>query len=152
MKRCALLPSLFWAASAVLSPASAAGAEQPVKALPAAAAASSSATGRSASLPAHGLFEGDQLSAAARQRLAELVIDAIGLQVEVALVVPTGPWKIDGSGRDERDLTPARLDAVKRYLAQRGIDPKHIYVESRTDEKIREPRLDVQLVGRPAND
>ncbi len=104
------------------------------------------------SLPAHGLFEGDRLSAAARQKLADLIVNAIGLQVEVALVVPTGPWKIDGSGRDERDLTPARLEAVKRFLTERGVDPKRIYVESRVDDKLKEPRLDVQILGRNRND
>lgn len=107
---------------------------------------------QTASLPARGLFEGDKLSADGRQRLAELVLDALGLQVEVALLVPTGPWKIDGSHRDERALTPARLEAVKRFLADRGIDPKHIFVESRIDQKLAEPRLDVQIVGRPQQD
>ena len=100
------------------------------------------------SMPARGLFEGDRLSAAARQKLADLIVNAIGLQVEVALLVPTGPWNLDGSGKDERDLTPARLEAVKRFLAERGVDPKKIYVESRVHEKITEPRLDVQIVGR----
>lgn len=103
-------------------------------------------------LPAHGLFEGDRLSAAARQKLADLIVNALGLQVEVALVVPTGPWRIDGSGKDERDLTPARLEAVKRFLADRGVDPKKIYVESRVDDKLKEPRLDVQILGRNRND
>lgn len=100
------------------------------------------------SIPARGLFEGDRLSAAARQKLAELIVNAIGLQVEVALLVPTGPWNVDGSGRDERDLTAARLEAVKRFLSERGVDPKKIYVESRVHDKIKEPRLDVQIVGR----
>lgn len=104
------------------------------------------------SIPARGLFEGDRLSAAARQKLAELIVNAIGLQVEVALLVPTGPWNLDGSGKDERDLTPARLEAVKRFLTERGVDPKKIYVESRVNEKITEPRLDVQIVGRNRND
>ena len=66
--------------------------------------------------------------------------------------MPTGPWNLDGSGKDERDLTAARLEAVKRFLHDRGVDPKRIYVESRIDEKIREPRLDLQILGRPAND
>jgi len=144
-----------WALGLLLSaalPAAAATGDRPVQPLAAAPAASTSAATRTTSLPAHGLFDGDKLSATARQKLTELVIDAIGLQIEVALVVPTGPWRTDGSGRDERDLTPARLDAVKRFLAERGVDPKRIFVESRIDEKIKEPRLDVQVVGRPAND
>lgn len=107
---------------------------------------------QTASLPARGLFEGDRLSASGRQQLAELVLDALGLQVEVALLVPTGPWKIDGSNRDERALTPGRLDSVKRFLAERGVDPRHIFVESRIDQKLAEPRLDVQIMGRPASD
>lgn len=102
------------------------------------------------SLPARGLFEGDRLSAYARQRLAELIVNAIGLHVEVALIVPTGPWNVDGSGKDERDLTPARLEAVKRFLQDRGVDPKKTYVESRIDDKLKEPRLDVQILGRDA--
>jgi OmpA-OmpF porin, OOP family len=107
---------------------------------------------RSVSMPARGLFEGERLSAAARQRLTELVVDAVGLQIEVALIVPTGPWRIDGSGKDERDLTPVRLNAVRSFLAERGLDPKHIYVESRVDDSVREPRLDVQVLGRPRHD
>jgi OOP family OmpA-OmpF porin len=68
--------------------------------------------------------------------------------------VPTGPWKIDetGTATDERALTPARLEAVKRFLTERGIDAKKIYVESRIDEKLKEPRLDVQIVSRPGTD
>jgi OOP family OmpA-OmpF porin len=106
------------------------------------------------SLPARGLFQGDRLTDSARRQLADLIVDAIGQQVEVALLVPTGPWKIDESGasQDEATLTPARLAAVKRFLADRGVDPKKIYVESRIDEKLKEPRLDVQIVSRPAAD
>ena len=69
-----------------------------------------------------------------------------------ALVIPTGPWQIDGSGAGERDLTPARLNAVRKFLTDRGIDSQRIFVESRTDAKIKEPRLDVQLLGQPATD
>ena len=106
------------------------------------------------SLPARGLFQGDRLTESARSQLADLIVDAIGQEVEVALLVPTGPWKIDESGasNDERTLTPARLDAIKRFLAERGLDPKKIYVESRIDEKLKEPRLEVQFVTRPATD
>jgi len=132
--------------------AQAAGGEVPVKPLPPAPAASSAITPRTASLPAKGMFQGEQLTDSARQRLTELILDAIGLQVEVALIVPSGPWNLDGSGKDERDLTPARLDAVKRFLTQRGVAPHRIYVESRIDAKLKEARLDVQIVGRPAVD
>ena len=131
---------------ACLAVAAAMATAQPAR--PPAAGVQSQAT----SLPARGLFEGDRLSAHARQRLAELIVNAIGLQVEVALIVPTGPWNVDGSGRDERDLTPARLEAVKRFLQERGVDPKKTYVESRIDDKLKEPRLDVQILGRSTPD
>lgn len=136
------------AATAQTAPRAPAG-EQRVQPLPPAANQDDKTRVRSASLPARGLFVGEQLSATARERLTELIIEASGLDVEVALVVPTGPWQIDGSGAGERDLTPARLNAVRRFLAERGVDPKRIFVESRIDEKIKEPRLDLQLVGRP---
>jgi OOP family OmpA-OmpF porin len=127
--------------------------DQPVKPLPAPAGTSkSSVVDRKASLPAKGLFVGDQLSEAAKAKLTELILNALGLRVQVALVVPTGPWQLDGTGKDERDLTPARLNAVKRYLSDRGVDPKAIVVESRIDEKIKEPRLDLQILGRSATD
>jgi OOP family OmpA-OmpF porin len=132
--------------------AQAATGEVPVKPLAPAAAASSAFTPHISTLPAKGLFNGDRLTDSARQRLSELILDAIGLQVEVALIVPTGPWNLDGSGKDERDLTPARLEAVKRFLTQRGVAPHRIYVESRIDAKLKEARLDVQIVGRPAVD
>lgn len=107
---------------------------------------------QSASLPARGLFEEDRLTSSARRQLTELLIDALGLQIEVVLLVPTGPWATDGSGKDERDLTPARLQAVRRFFGERGIDPNHIFVESRIDKGIKEARIDIQVVGRPAND
>jgi len=107
---------------------------------------------RTTSLPARGLFAGDELSATARQKLTELIVEALGLNIQVALVVPTGPWRLDDSAPDERHLTPARLASVKRYLAERGVDPKKIFVESRIDESIGEPRLDVQIGGRQAVD
>ncbi len=124
--------------------------ERPVPPAPALAKPEDAARSRSASLPAKGLFVGDKLSDTARKQLAELVVEAHSLDVQVALVVPSGPWQIDGSGSGERQLTPARLEAVRRYLAERGVDGKRIYVESRIDAKLKEPRLDVQLVGRPA--
>jgi OOP family OmpA-OmpF porin len=45
-----------------------------------------------------------------------------------------------------------RRNAVKRFLHERGVDPQKIYVESRIDDKIKEPRLDLQILGQPAND
>jgi OOP family OmpA-OmpF porin len=128
-------------------------AQAPSAAVPAAAPAPAPKVEmRTASLPARGLFSGNELSAAARERLTELIVEAVGLQVEVALVVPTGPWQLDGSGVDERHLTPARLSAVKRFLQERGVDGRQIYVESRIEEQIAEPRLDVQISGRQASD
>jgi OOP family OmpA-OmpF porin len=129
--------------------------DQPVKPLPPAATDAKTVTKtQTLSVPARGLFQGDRLTESAQLRLAELIVNAVGLQVDVALLVPVGPWKIDpgSSATDENALTPARLQAVKRYLTERGIDPKHIYVESRVDEKLKEPRLDVQIAGRPSAD
>lgn len=119
---------------------------------PAATSEANRSVSRSTTIPAKGLFQGDRLSESARQRLAEVIIEALGLDIEVALVVPTGPWQIDGSGADERRLTPARLESVRRFLAQRGVDPKRIYVESRVDAQSSEPRLVIELVGRPGRD
>jgi len=131
----------------------AAAGDQPVKPLPATAAAAPTTTRtQTTSIPAKGLFEGDKLTPLAQLKLADLVINAIGLQVDVALLVPTGPWKIEDNVTDEKSLTPARLAAVKKFLTERGVEPKRIFVESRVDEKIKEPRLDVQIVGKPAND
>ena len=50
---------------------------------------------RKLSLPAHGLFEGDQLSENTKVKLTELVLNAKGLQVNATLVIPNGPWRID---------------------------------------------------------
>ena len=105
---------------------------------------------RSETLPSRGLFDGDQLSAYARQRLDELIRDAADTDVEVALVAPSGPWKTDSGEAGERSLTPARLQSVRDHLARRGVDPKRIYVENRIDPKAREARLTVELMGRPA--
>jgi OmpA-OmpF porin, OOP family len=108
---------------------------------------------RTVSMPAKGLFKGDQLTDSAKSQLTDLIVNAIGLQVEVALLIPVGPWNIDGTGHaGERDLTPARLQALRKYLSDRGVDQKRIFVESRVDPKLKEPRLDVQLVGQPSND
>lgn len=149
-----LLAAAPWCALAQTAAAPAASAAAPaVGAVPSAAPAPApKIESRTASLAAKGLFSGNDLSPAAKQRLTDLVIEALGLQVEVALVVPTGPWQLDGSGPDERHLTPARLAAVKRFLQERGVDGKKIYVESRINEHIAEPRLDVQISGRQAQD
>ena len=144
----------FLAALTTQLPAIAAPGDQPVPALTAAQratnAAEQKAKTRLTSLPARGLFAGDQLSESAKSKLIDLIIDALGLDVQVALIVPTGPWQIDGSGANEHDLTPARLAAVRKFLTDRGVEPKRIFVESRIDAKVSEPRLDVQLVGQPA--
>jgi len=127
--------------------------DQPVKPLPPSAKLSDDKSRvRTTALPARGLFVGDQLSESARVQLGELIVEARDLRIEVALVVPTGPWQIDGSGQGERDLTPARLESVRRFLSQRGIDSKRIFVESRVDAKLKEPQLTVQMVGQPAAD
>jgi hypothetical protein len=107
-------------------------------------------TVRSTVLPAQGLFVGDSLSAAARDRLDELIRDAADHDVEVAFIAPSGPWKTDSGEAGERSLTPARLQAVRDHLARRGVDGRRIYVENRIDPKAREARLTVELVGRPA--
>jgi OOP family OmpA-OmpF porin len=146
--------AVAWAQSTA-GPAAAAKGDQPVKPVPAAALAPpapGAIQSQLASLPAKGLFVGDQLSDAAKKKLAELVIDAIGRRVEVAFIVPTGPWNAEGGGTDERDLTPKRLEAVKRYMLDRGVPPRQLVVESRIDAKLREPRLDVQVVTRPGGD
>lgn len=146
-------PALALTLALAFAGVQAAAGDEPVKPLPAAAApAKTEVQERKTSLPARGLFVGDQLSAAAKDRLDALILEAIDLEVQVALVVPTGPWQIDGSGRDEHSLTPARLNAVKRFLRERGIDPSKIYIESRIDGSLSAPRLDLQMLGRPASD
>lgn len=149
----ASLPAALLAAALFLAagPLAAAPGDKPVVPLPKPLVDDKENT-RTVSLPARGLFKGDQLTDSARSQLTELILNALGLQVEVALLVPVGPWQIDGSGQGERDLTPARLQALRKYLTDRGVDPQRIFVESRIDPKLTEPRLDVQLVGRPAND
>jgi OOP family OmpA-OmpF porin len=149
-----LMP-LFLASALLLGsgPLAAAPGDQPVQPLPPSAQRGDDKERvRTTALPARGLFIGDKLSESARRQLAELTADARDLNVEVALLVPTGPWQIDGSGAAERDLTPARLQSVRRFLAERGIDAHRIFVESRVDERLTEPQLTVQLLGRPASD
>ena len=142
-------------AAAVLaggSPSWAATGDKPVTPLPAGKAAEDKSRQRNASIPAKGLFVGDQLSESTKAKLAQLILDSIGMRIEMALLVPTGPWKIDGAGKTDRDLNAARLQSLRRFLTDRGVDPKKIFVESRTDPKIKTPRLDVQLVVSPTDD
>lgn len=126
----------------------------PVPPLPAAKAKAGDdkARTRKTTLPAKGLFLGDQLSESTKAKLTELILESIGMRIEVALLVPTGDWKIDGAGKADNNLTQARLNSLRRFLTDRGVDPKRIFVESRVDPKIKTPRLDVQLVVAPATD
>jgi OOP family OmpA-OmpF porin len=145
----ALLSAALLAASGY---ALAAPGDQPVPAVPAAKLGNDPSRLRTASIPAKGLFVGDQLSASARAQLTELIIEALSLRVQVALVVPVGPWTIDGAQHTDHDLNKARLGALRKFLADRGVDPQRIFVESQIDAKVKEPRLDVQIMGQPAND
>ena len=121
-------------------------------AAPSAANAGNKVTARSTSIPARGLFNGDQLSESTKRRLTDLMFEAIGSRIELALLVPTGPWQIDGAGQGDTQLNTARLQALRRFLTDRGVDPNKVIVESRIDEKIQSPRLDVQLITTPAAD
>jgi len=109
-------------------------------------------TTRRTSIPARGLFNGDQLSESTKSQLTDLMMQAIGSRIELALLVPTGPWKIDGAGQGDTQLNTARLQALRRFLTDRGVDPNKVIVESRIDAKIKTPRLDVELVTTPAVD
>jgi OmpA-OmpF porin, OOP family len=103
---------------------------------------------RSTSMMAQGLFDGDRLTPEAQRRLTDFIIDSVGRQVEIALIIPRGPWVVEGGAHDERSLTPERLNAIRSFLAQRGLDRDRIVVESRVEEKLAEPRLDVQVITR----
>ena len=131
-------------------PSWAAPGDKPVTPLPAGKVADDKSRTRTTSLPAKGLFVRDQLSEQTKAKLTELIMSSIGTRIELALLVPTGNWKIDGGGKNDRDLTEARLQSLRRFLTDRGVDPKKIVVESRIDPKIKTPRLDVQLVVTPA--
>ena len=144
------MASLLWLAASPMAAAQATPQNKPLP-MPMAAPGDNEIAARTMSLPATGLFQGDQLTDLTKAKLAELIINALGLDVEVALIVPTGPWRIDGGGHTERDLNEARLNALRKFLTDRGIEPKRIYVESRVDAKIKEPRLDLQLLGRPSS-
>ncbi len=119
---------------------------------PSARAEANQVTTRSTSIPAQGLFKGDQLSDSTKSKLTELMMQAIGSRIELALLVPTGPWQIDGAGQGDTQLNTARLQSLRRFLTDRGVDPNRVVVESRIDDKIKSPRLDVQLLTSPAND
>ena len=137
---------LLAAVVAFAPPLWAAPGDKPVAPLPAGKVTDDKSRTRQTSLPAKGLFVGDKLSESTKAKLAELILDSIGMRIELALLVPTGNWKIDGAGKGDRDLTAARLQSLRRFLTDRGVDPKKILVESRIDPKIKTPRLDVQLV------
>ncbi len=126
--------------------------DKPVTPLPAGKAAEDKSRQRNASIPAKGLFVGNQLSESTKSKLTELILGSIGMRIEMALLVPTGPWKIDGTGKTDRDLNAARLQSLRRFLTDRGVDPKKIFIESRVDPKIKTPRLDVQLLVSPSSD
>lgn len=134
------------------APSWAAPGDKPVPPLPAGKATDDKSRVRSTSIPAKGLFVGDKLSESTKARLTELILNSIGMRIEMALLVPTGNWRIDGAGKGDNDLNAARLQALRRFLTDRGVDPKKIYVESRVDSKIKTPRLDVQLVVAPSNE
>lgn len=146
--RTALLAAVY----AFATPLWAAPGDKPVAPLPAGKAADDKSRSRKASLPAKGLFVGDKLSESTKAKLTDLMIDSIGMRIELALLLPTGNWKIDGAGKGNNDLTAARLQSLRRFLTDRGVDPKKIFVESRVDPKIKTPRLDVELVVSPTVD
>ena len=41
---------------------------------------------------------------------------------------------------------------MRKFLVERGVEPKRIFVESRIDPKLKEPRLDFEMVGRQRTD
>jgi OOP family OmpA-OmpF porin len=151
MKTRLLAGALATLLAAFAAPMAAAPASAP-KARPARAVdtAANRLVARSAVLSAQGLFVGEALSKAAKMHLDALIDDAADLDLEVALLVPSGPWNVGGKVVDDRALTPARLAALRAHLVERGVNPKHIYIESRIDRSVTEPRLVLELVGKPA--
>lgn len=146
-------PALFACALVLALPLAQAASDaalEPGKAAPGIVSPAPRMVTRTEVLPALGLFDGQQLSPGTRARLDAFVAGAADLNVEVALLVPSGPWKMGGKEVDERSLTPARLQAVREHLVKRGLPANRIYVESRVDRAAREPRLLVELVGKPA--
>ena len=104
--------------------------------------------GRVASLPVAGLFNGDRLSEHTKARLGDLIQAMQGSPIEVAVMVPAGPWVTGQGGRGERDLNAARLAALRAFMAERGVEAGRVFMESGLDEPLQAPRLDVQFVGR----
>jgi OOP family OmpA-OmpF porin len=143
---------LIAAVCAAAPPLWAAPGDKPVAPLPPGKNVDDKSRVRTASIPAKGLFVGDKLSESTKAKLTELIMDSIGMRIELALLVPTGNWKIDGAGKGDNTLNTARLNALRRFLTDRGVDPKKIFVESRVDPKVKTPRLDVQLVVAPSNE
>jgi OmpA-OmpF porin, OOP family len=117
---------------------------------PGATALASRSVIKSATLAASGLFDGERLSAATQARLDSMIANAGDLDIEVALLVPSGPWQLAGKAIDEHSLTPARLAALRQHLSRRGVPARHIYVESHIEPSATEPRLVIELVGKPA--
>lgn len=105
--------------------------------------------GGTASLPVTGMFSGDQLSEHTKARLGDLIQAMQGSPIEVAVMVPAGPW-ITGQGGHggERDLNAARLAALRAFMAERGVEAGRVFMESSLHEPLQAPRLDVQFVGR----
>lgn len=145
-----VLPALLLALNLGTAVAQTPGAGAAAAPAPATSTSASRLVIRSHSLPAQGLFEGDRLSDTARARLDGLLAQASDLDVEVVLLVPAGPWRLDGQPGDERSLTPTRLAALRQHLVQRGLPAKRIYVESRIEPSATAPRLVIELVGRPS--
>ena len=143
---------LIAALCATAPPLWAAPGDKPVAPLPPGKNADDKSRVRQTSIPAKGLFVGDKLSESTKAKLTELIMESIGMRIELALLVPTGNWKIDGAGKGDNNLNTARLNALRRFLTDRGVDPKKIFVESRVDPKLKTPRLDVQLVVAPSNE
>ena len=119
--------------------------------MPAWAAVDPAAAAHAASLPLAGLFRGDQLSDRTKARLSDLIRGMQGSNIEVAVMVPTGPWVTERGGHGERDLNKARMTALRAFLADRGIEAHRVSVESGLDARAQEPRLDVQLMRRASH-
>ena len=92
------------AACGMAAPSWAAPGDKPVAPLPANKAADDKSRLRKTSIPAKGLFVGDKLSESTKAKLTELILDSIGMRIELALLVPTGNWRIDGAGKGDNDL------------------------------------------------
>lgn len=113
-----------------------------------AGAAVGPAASHAASLPVAGLFSGDRLSEHTKARLGDLIQAMQGTAIEVAVLVPSGPWVTAHGSHGEGDLNAARLAALRAFLAERGVEAGRVFVESGLNEVLPAPRLDVQFVGR----